>query len=90
MRTRAADPERSGWKNECRLREIRLACDLLHRGIVEAGRVVKDRERVALERRLREDVDDPVIYIHRGLENRYAGGGCIVLYRSTSFIISGV
>ena len=49
-------------KDEGRLGEVRLARDpSASSRRREAGRVVKDRQRVAFERRLGEDVDDPVV-----------------------------
>ena len=78
-------PRALRWKDERRLGEICFTRNLLHCSVIEAGRVVEDGERVALERRLGEHVDDSVIYDHRVFRNTscevFVSKMCLILKR---------
>jgi hypothetical protein len=48
------------WKKKRRLRKICLSCQRLHLVVRESMRIMKDRQRIALERALSEDIKDRI------------------------------
>ena len=65
LRERREDPDARvpaglGGKNEDRFGEVHLLCEPLHRQVVEIAAVGEDRELIARQRRVREDIGNDV------------------------------